>query len=175
MSGSEALEFFPNRNRIRAYLIATGVMLLVSILIMLNLEALQYGLFRLIAMIIAFFGVLGFGYGFLFNVLRVQRPKALISATPDHLSFHVSPLSFGSCEWDNIASYSLVRYARQKWIRVELEHPDAMIRATKGIVRRRLRANLKRFGTPFVLPANLLPEDAEEVLKALQGYGKEIA
>lgn len=175
MSGIEPLEYFPNRTRIRAYFIATGIMLLVSILIMLNLEALQVGLFRLIAMIVAFFGVLLFAYGFLFNLLRVQRPKPLLSATPDELSFHLSPLSFGSCDWDNIASYSLVKYARQKWIRVELERPDEMIRSSKGIVKRRLRANIKRFGTPFVLPANLLPEEAEDILKGLQGYGKNIA
>ncbi len=174
MRGNEPLEIYPNRSRLLIFLIFTGVFLVVSVLIMLNLEALQYGVLRLTALIIGFLGVLGFGYGFVFNLFRYQRPRPLLTATPENLAFHVSPLLYAECEWDNISSYSLVKYAGRKLIRVQLEKPIEMLAGVTGLRRLRLKANLNRVGTPFVIPVGLLPDDPETILKRIQQYGMDI-
>lgn len=171
MSGNEPLEIYPNRNRLLFFLLFTGLFLVISVLIMLNLEALQYGVLRLTALIVGFLGVLGFGYAFVFNLFRYQRPRPLITATPEELSFHVSPLLYGACTWDNVSSYGLVKYAGRKMIRVQLERPKEMLEGVSGLRRLRLKANLNRIGTPFVIPAGLLPDDAETILTEVQQYG----
>ena len=174
MRGNEPLEIYPNRNRLLFFLVFTGVFLLVSILIMLNLEALQYGVLRLTALIVGFLGCMGFGYAFLFNVMRYNRPRPLIKATPEKLEFHVSPLLYGSCEWSNVSGYGLIKYAGRKMVRVQLDRPHDMLNGVGGLRRLRLKGNLTRIGTPFVLPAGLLPDDPATVLKELQQYGADL-
>jgi len=173
MHGNKPLEIYPNRSRLLLFLLFTGLFLVISVLIMLNLEALQYGVLRLTALIIGFLGTLGFGYGFVFNVMRYQRPKALITATSENLEFHVSPLMYGSCTWDNVKGYGLIKYAGRKYVRIQLNRPKEMLEGVGGLRRLRLKGNLNRIGTPFVIPAGLLPEDPESVLLSLQEYGQE--
>ncbi len=175
MLGNEPLEVYPKRSRLLFFLLFTSLFLVISVLIMLNLEALQYGVLRLTALIIGFLGVLGFGYAFVFNLFRYQRPRPLITATPDSLSFHVSPLLYASCTWDNVSGYGLVKYAGRKLIRVQLERPSEMLHGATGLRRLRLKANLNRIGTPFVIPAGLLPDDPESVLKEIQQYGQAVS
>ena len=170
MRGNETREFYPNRNRLLLFLFFTGLFLAVSIFIMLNLEALQYGVLRLTALIIGFLGTLGFGYGFVFNVFRLQRPKPLITASPEKLEFHVSPLMYGECQWENVSGYGLIKYAGRKMIRIQLDRPHDMLDGVTGLRRLRLKGNLTRMGTPFVIPASLLPDDPEKILKEIQKY-----
>ena len=159
--------YFPNRSRLIAFTVGTLVLLLASIAIMLTLESLQYGVLRLTALIIGFIGVVLSGYALFYNVIRLNRPQPLLQSDSEGLSFHISPLLHGQITWSEVRAFALVQYAGRKILLVQLHEPFHLINSAKGLRKLRLRANHKRYGSPFAIPAGLLPEDAETLLRTL--------
>lgn len=168
-----AATYFPRRSRLIAFTIGTFTLLLASIAIMLSLESLQYGILRLIALIIGFIGVVLSGYAFFFNTVRLSRPQPILHSDSEGISFHISPLLYGNITWADIRAFSLVQYAGRKILLVQLHDPFRLINSAKGLRKLRLRANHKRYGSPFAIPAGLLPEDAESILRELDDGNSE--
>lgn len=168
-----AATYYPKRSRLIAYTVGTFLLLMVSIAIMLSLETLQYGILRLTSLIIGFIGVALSGYAFFFNVVRLNRPQPLLQYDDEGLSFHISPLLLGQVAWEEVRAFGLVQYAGRKILLVQLHEPFDLINSAKGLRKVRLRANHKRYGSPFSIPAALLDGDAESVLRELDDNNPE--
>lgn len=162
-----AATYFPKHSQLIAFTAGTFLLFVASIAVMLSLETLQYGILRLVALIVAFSGIVLAGYAFFYNAIRLSRPQPILEFDEARIAFHISPLLHGEVQRAEVRGYSLVQYAGRKFLLVLLHDPYRFINAAKGLRKLRLRANHKRLSSPFAIPAGMLPLDAESILKEL--------
>lgn len=161
---------YPKRSRLWFFLIGTLVLLIASVWVMFNLEQLQYGILRLIALIFGFLGCISFGYALAYNTLRLRQFKAVLHRRQGELEFYASLLFRGTINADNLKSYGLVSYGGRRYLLIFLHHPHKFIDRLKGIPKFRARGYFKRFRTPVAIPAAWVDGNTEEVLEKLSQF-----
>jgi hypothetical protein len=169
---AESLSIFPDRSRLRVYMIATGICMAVSLGVMFSLEQIMHRDLRLIALIVATLGCLSFGYGFLYNIMRLRQPQPLLQADAEGLWWHVSLMNFGKVEWADVIGYEVVKHGMSKKVLVKVKRPELYTEKYPGIRKLTLRNALKRYGTPVVLPLSLFEGDILKTLKDLANFGE---
>lgn len=173
MPEQEPLIIYPNRGHQYRFIGFVAVGLVVSLLIMFNLEEIQHPYIRLAALILAFFGILAFGYGLVYAAMRTAQNIELFYADADGLFFNANLFHNGLLQWDNIKEFGLVKYAGRKQVLIYLKDNEEFMGGLKGIGRRMAKANLKRFKTPVAIPASRVPGDIEDVLTRISKWGKD--
>lgn len=166
----EPIIVFPNRVRLYLYTGTMFALLLISILVMFNLERIMHRDLRLVALILGFLGATTFGYGLIYNIFRLRANRPLLEARADGLHFHTSVLNRGHLRWDDIREYGIVKHGTRKVVLIYLNAPQAFLNAQNGLSRRIFRSNMKRYQTPVALTASLFPSDPVEVLTALSDW-----
>lgn len=161
---------YARRSRLQLFVIGTGLLLLASVLILLNVQNLQYGILRIGAMVPAFLGSVLFGYAFYYNLLRLRQDQPVLERTPNSLRFHLSMLYHGEIPASELKSYGLVSYAGRKYVLVFVHHPREVAGQLNGFSRFRAKGYLRRFRTPIALPAAMLDADPKELLQDLSQF-----
>lgn len=164
------MTFHPRKSHLWTSVGLMAALVLMSLIVMLNLELVMHKWLRLASLILGFLGVTLFAYGLAYTILRAMRPQAVLEASEDGLFFNGSIINNGTVQWDNIKEYGLVKYGGRKIFLIVLKSPDRFLRAQTGLRARHLRLKQKRFGTPVAFPANLLEEDVLKVMEELSKY-----
>jgi hypothetical protein len=168
---AESLSFAPHRPRLVAYAATMGMLLALSTAIMFNLERIMHPYLRLAVMIVGFLGCIAFGYGLLYNLMRITQPQPLLEANEDGLWFHVSFFNHGKVVWTDLAGFEVVKYGLSKRVLVKVKDPEAFTEKYPGIRRFLFQRTRKRYGTPISLPLELISGDAVKTLQQLSDFG----
>ena len=169
---AESLSFAPRRARLISYALTMGLLLAMSTAIMFNLERIMHPYLRLTVMIVGFLGCIAFGYGLLYNLMRVSQPQPFLEANEDGLWFHVSFFNHGKVLWSDLDGFAVVKYGLTTRILVKVKDVAAYQNKYPGIRKFLFRRTAKRYGTPISLPLELLEGDASDILKQLSDFGK---
>ncbi len=166
--GQEELVYYPKRQPLWLGAIGSGLVLGTSVAIMLTVDQVQYGVFRLPALIFGFIGSIAGILLVLLSTGRLVRTEALLTVHDGGLKFFLSQFAHGEIPWSQVKSYRLVKRGPRKFILIALREPQKFLNATSGLRRRRLRTNMRLFNTPFALPAHLFEDSAEDVIHAIR-------
>jgi hypothetical protein len=159
-------------SRVYLYAAVMAVAMGLSAWILLNVELVMMAQLRLTVMVLSFLGFLIAGYGMLYFVLRAREAPPVLKADHEGIYFDVSLLNRGLIPWDNVKEYALIRLAGRNFLLIHMKSPFQLIDAREGIRRRIMLTNLKRYGTPAVVPASLVAGDPAEVLRQIADYGR---
>lgn len=139
---------------------------------MFNLERIMHRDLRLLALILASLGVIGFGYMMILQVGRITANPPVFKGDDEGLHFYASVFNQGTIPWDNIEEYGLVAHGLRKVALVYLYEPQQFLRGKTGLQGRLMRANMKRYKTPVAIPAALFEDDAVEIFERLSAFGE---
>ena len=168
-----ALTIPPHRPQLISYAVTTGLLLLTSVIIMLNVERIMHPYLRLAVMIVALLGCIMFGYAFLYNLTRVGQSQPFLEANREGLWFNVHFFNHGKVAWDELEGFSVVKYGMSKRILIQVKKPEAFAVKYPGMRKFLFQRNLKRYKTPISLPLGLLGPDAVEHLNKISAYKPE--
>ena len=168
---ADSLSFAPRRSRLISYALTMGLLLAMSTAIMFNLERIMHPYLRLTVMIVGFLGCIAFGYGLLYNLMRISQPQPFLEANADGLWFHVSFFNHGKVLWDDLDGFAVVKYGLTTRILIKVKDPKAYQDKYSGIRRYLFRRTARRYGTPISLPMDLLDGDPAKILKQLSDFG----
>jgi hypothetical protein len=170
-SSSPTIVIPARKDRIRLQSAAALFALVMSAVLMFNLERIMHRDLRLIALILASMGVIGFGYMMILQVGRLTANPPVFKGDNEGLHFYGSVFNQGTIPWDNIEEYGLVAHGLRKVALVYLIEPQQFLRGKTGLQGRLMRGHMKRYKTPVALPAGLFEEDAVAIFERLSAFG----
>lgn len=109
----------------------------------------------------------------LFIILKSYiKNKPMVRMTPEHLEiFSPAKQVTLSVAWSEISDFEVVNIFSQKFIIVELIHPDGVIdRETNAQKRRVMKWNKKNFGSPYCICRSNIGTRTGKVMKLLRQY-----
>jgi hypothetical protein len=158
------------KDRIRLQTAAVLFAVVASAAVMFSLEQIMHRDLRLIALVLASLGVVGFGYLLLLQIGRLTANPPLFRGDDEGLHFYASVFNQGTISWDNIREYGLVKHGLRKVALVYLHEPQQFLRNQSGLRGRLFRSHMKQYETPVALPAGLFDEDVVAVFERLSAY-----
>ncbi len=161
---AEPLEIMPKKAGLRNAALAMAICLGLSAWVLMNVERVMHRDLRITTLVFGVLGVLTFGYGLLYTIMRWKNPIPVLKCTEEGLEFHASFLLHGRVNWDDIVGYELVQYGMGKRVLVTIKRPEKYISKQLGITARIMKMTNKRFGTPIAIPASLFEGDIPETL-----------
>lgn len=167
---AEPLEIMPRKAILRNAVILMVLCLGISALVLMNVERVMHRDLRIVTLAFAVLGILSFGYGLLYTLMRWKQPAPLFKCTDAGLEFHGSILLHGRVNWADIEGYELVQYGMGKRVLVKVKQPTRYIDKQMGITSRVMKMLYKRFGTPIAISANLFPDDIPTTLKLISQW-----
>lgn len=168
----EPLEIMPRKASSRNFAVVMAFGLGLSAWVLMNVERVMHRDLRITTLVFGALGVLTFGYGLLFAILRWKQPIPVLKCTDEGLEFHASFLLHGRVNWGDIKGYELVQYGMGKKVLVTLKQPEKYISKQLGLTARVMKMTNKRFGTPVAISANLFEGDIAETLERISQWRK---
>lgn len=174
MAEESSYILFPRKRTEWLTALGFALMLMVALTIMMTLEAIMHPYLRIGAMVVAFVGVVLFGYLLVYQIMRAMRSSPLLTADESGIHFDVSLVYNGHVSWEDISTYALAKRVTSMAVLIHLHDPRGYLARQKGMGKRFAFATHKRWGTPVAIPVSLLSEDAEQVLRDLSDFGKRV-
>ena len=141
---------------------------------MLNLEKVMHPYLRIAVMAVAFLGCIAFGYGFLYNLMRIGQPQPLLEANAEGLWFHVTFFNHGKVAWQDLLGFEVVRYGLSKRVLIKVKNPDHYVQKYPGIRKFLFQRTMRRYKTPLTLPTTLFATDIVETLQVISKFGRQL-
>ena len=162
----------PKKSSLRNFALVMALGLILSAWVLMNVELVMFRELRIATFAFGILGVLAFGYGVLFALMRWKQPVPVLKCTEEGLEFHSSFLLNGRVNWPDIKGYELVQYGMGKRVLVTIKQPEKYIAKQMGLTAWVMKLNHKRFATPISIPASLFEGDVVATLEQVSRWRK---
>lgn len=96
------------------------------------------------------------------------------SVIVNHLGIYSKINGMGLIEWKYIADLSKIKTNRGNFLKVKLHNNDKLLYSKNFIVSRLMQTNIKKFGTPVVIPENEFGKPISEIIREIELFKKNI-
>lgn len=146
------------------YLAVNGIIFLTGLFILINIGRMAPGVFRtssIIAIALTMPVTGAFGYYFL---RRLWRREPLVWIGEDRIVENATWAAAGDVLFADIQGFSLVKQAGAQFVLVQVSRPHSIASRYGGVRGSTIRARVRRFGTPVVIPMRFSAVSAEELI-----------
>ncbi len=154
----------------KSFLLLIGSLLFVvwGIYAIITADELPYRNSPLFTKTIGLLSVSFFSLGIYASIKQLFSKQLVLVVGKNGVNVNPSKSSTDYIEWKNLRFFTELKIARQKFIIVNVDNPEYWIEKEKNKVRKRLmKFNLKNYGSPFNLSANLTQLSHSELMKVL--------
>jgi len=157
-------------SRLKLTLLTTGALVfIVAGFYIIKSAFSPFHFFSVVTILIGMASIIFFGACFLFGLIRLFSNKPGLILTKEGFEDHSSFINGHYIGWQEVENIDYLQVQNQKFIRVVLKDPEALIKKAKGLQKFVMRMNYRFYGSPVHISANSLTYNFSKLQEEFHG------